>query len=241
MRGIKSSNITAVVANWLSAQNTLNAVLSFRKFYPDMKLIIVDDDSNEKDKSEFLLTYNSHSNNPDLMFDPDTAKLEHLPHSTLLKVAPHKHQGRGEGNAIDLAMEEMDTDWMFHFHSDYRFLKGGAVEKMAEKAVPGVAGVGEAKTKLKGFPALSGVIELINVKAGKEHQLSYKPVVVHLDGSTTPFPGPAGDGYAIAAGAYYTGRLCQLGYRLVILNGIVSEHGIHLRWEGDLEKWKSLF
>jgi hypothetical protein len=236
------SNVTAVVVNWLSAENTLRAIKSFRQFYPNIPLIVVDDDSNEKDRSEFFGTYNNQCNTPERMYDPDTNKLKDLGEKTLfVSVEPHKHFGKGEGNAIDKAIENIKTDWMLHFHSDYRFLKGGIVENLLEKVDDKVCGIGEDKKKHQDLPALSGVVELINVKLGKENSLSFKPVFYADDGRTTPFPEGENIGMPIAAGGYYLGRLYQLGYKVITIGDLSREYGIHLRWNGNEEEWNKYF
>ena len=235
------NNVTAVVVNWLTERRTLGAIESFRKFYPDMKLIIVDDDSQEEDKSEFFSAYNGHNVNPHLEYDPGVEKLKAVENATFLQMPRHPHHPKSEGHSVDLAMQNMETEWMFHFHSDYRFTKPGSLELLMSKVEDGVCAVGNGKTKHPELLALSGVIELINVKLGKEHGLSYKPVIYHLDKTTTPFPGDAGDGMPIAAGGYYTGKLSQLGYKVVGLGGLHEKFGVHMRWEGDLEKWNLLY
>jgi glycosyltransferase involved in cell wall biosynthesis len=236
------SDVTAVVINWLSAENTLRAIKSFRKFYPEIKLIIVDDDSNEEDRTEFFSTYNNTCNSPERMYDSGTSKLVDVDkNTTFLQVPRHIHYGKGEGNAMDLAIKNCSTAWLFHFHSDYRFLNGGIIEEMLEKTDDRTCGVGEDKKKHPDLPALAGVVELINVKLGKENNMSFKPVFYADDGRTTPFPDGENIGMPIACGGYYMGRLCQLGYKLVIINDLSSNYGKHLRWEGNEEGWNKYF
>lgn len=240
MSGSNISDVTAVVANWLTAASTLHAIESFRKFYPELPLIVVDDDSDQRDRSEFFIDYNSNNNSPERMYDPDTDKLMHLDHTVFLQVEPHHHYGKGEGKAIDLAMLHTPTKWMFHFHSDYRFSQGGIIEELLSYADEKTCAVGEDKKKHKDLPALSGVVELINVELGMEHCLSYQPIVYRDDGTFNPLL-EGGEGYPIAAGGYYTGRLAQLGYEVKLINGLASKYGRHLRWEGDEELWNRYF
>ena len=242
MTGTKFSDITAVVVNWLSAENTLRAIKSFRKYYPAIKLIVIDDDSRKEDESTFLINYNNSGNNPEKMFDPDTDKLKNLPNSTFLQFPRHEHFGKGEGQCIDLAMQNMKTKWMFHFHSDYRFTKGGILEELLGKVDDKTCAVGESKTKHPQLQALTGVVELVNVELGKEHKLSYKPVIYFDDGRTLPYPeSPAGDGMPIAAGGYYSGRLSQLGYKVIHLGELGNKYGYHLRWDPERKKWNGTF
>ena len=239
MNGNSLSDVTAVVANWLTATSTLHAIQSFRKYYPDLPLVVVDDDSDPKDQSEFLIAYNGNNCSPERMYDPDTEILQNVD-VTFLKVPPHEHHAKGEGRAIDLAMSNIKTSWMFHFHSDYRFTKGGIIEELLALVDEKTCAVGEDKKKHKDLPALSGVVELINVDLGKEYGLSYQPIKYRDDGTFSPLLGD-GDGYPIAAGGYYTGRLAQLGYTVKMINGLSMKYGRHLRWDGNEETWNQYY
>lgn len=241
MSGKSITDVTAVVANWLTARRTLGAIKSFRKFYPDIPLIVVDDDSNEKDKSTFYISYSGHNTRPDLEFDPDVDKLRDIDNKTIfLQVPPHKHFGKGEGAAIDLAMENIKTKWMFHFHSDYRFAKGGIIEEFLSRVDDNVCAVGIGKTKHPKLPALSGVVELISVELGKKYSLSYRPIIYYPNGTIAPLLSNLRGGVPIPAGGYYTGYLSQKGYRVVHV-GIHNKYGVHMRWTGNIEEWKKLY
>lgn len=245
MNGIKISDVTAVVVNWLTAENTLHAVESFRKFYPDVPVFIVDDDSSPDDKSEFLLAYNNNNISAERLYDPDTTKLVGLKGNIFfLQYPKHRHRAKGEGHCIDLVMKNIATRWMFHFHSDYRFHREGILEEMMgeiNKSETPVGAIGESKTKHPKLPALTGVVELVNVEAGKIHGLSYEPIKYFEDGTFVLLFDEKPGGSPIAAGGYYTGRLFQLGYKILTITNISTKYGRHLRWEGDENLWNRYF
>lgn len=237
------NDITAVTVNWLSAENTKRAVLSVRKFYPDIPVIVVDDDSNPKDKTLFFTTYSSSWNKPELMYDPDTDKLKSMKNITFLLVPPYEHvEAKGHGKAVDMAIKHIKTGWMFHFHSDWRMTGPGILEEMTFGLTDDICGVGDNKTRDDRFPALNSTAALYNVAAGKLHHVTFQPVVTHPDGTVSPFPGPAGlNDIPIEAGSYFIGRLCQLGYKRKSIANPYSRYGIHLRWSGDIDEWNQNF
>ena len=237
------NNITAVTVNWLSAENTKRAVLAFQKFYPDIPVIVIDDNSKEEDKGLFYQIYNGHEFYPDGMYDPDTSKLEYMDGVSFYKVPPYKNEeAKGHGNAVDLAMKHMKTDWMFHFHSDWRMTEPGILEEMTFGIDEKTCGVGDNKTRADGLPALVSVAALYNVKLGKEHHLSFKPVIYYPDGHISPYPGVCEEnGIPVEAGSYFIGKLFQLGYTITWIANPYQRYGVHLRWKGDLDEWQQSF
>ena len=202
-------DVTAIVVNWLTARRTLGAIESFKKFYPDVPLVIVDDDSNEKDKSQFTGTYNVHGYNPEVDYDPDTDKLKNIEGTTFIQVPPHNLHPKGHGNAMDFAAKHISTRWMFMFHSDYRFLKRGVIEELMEGMDDSYCGAGDNKTR-SAMTGLNDVNVIYNLDLGKKYGLSFKPVIYYEDGTTIPFHVPEGvvekpDGKAIENGHYYIG------------------------------------
>lgn len=232
--------ITAVTVNWLTAQRTLNAVKSFRKFYPDIPLVVVDDDSNPIYKSDFIQCY---KDSWELEYDPNIEKLidaQSEYNFTFLEVPPHQLHPKGHGNAVDFAMKHIVSEWMFHFHSDYRLTKWGILEEMSLYINDETCAIGSDKTKHQHIRAVSSVAALYNVDLGKKYGISFKPVVYYDDDQVKPFPGPANGGMPLEAGGYYVGRLFQMGYKVKILSDIHNKYGVHLRIENK-EEWEKYF
>jgi len=236
-------DLTAITINWLTARRTLGAIESFKKFYPGIPLIVVDDDSRVEDKSEFYAAYHGHDCNPNLEFDPDNEKLKHLEGVTYLQMPKHSFHPKSHGHAVDLAIENLKTRWMFHFHSDYRMTKPGIVEELMEGLDETYCGAGDNKTRHSHCPALVSVAAIYNVEAGKKHGVTFKPVIYYDDDTIDPFPGPMNPnkkgGIAIEAGSYYIGRLSQLGYKIKWVATPHDRYGVHLRWGSPL--WNQLY
>lgn len=237
-------DVTAVVINWLTARRTLGAIKSFKKFYPDVPLIVVDDASNEKDKGKFFGAYNGHDCNPKLEFDPDTDKLK-VPGVTFIQAPNFGAHPKSHGHCVDVAIKEMGTRWMYHFHSDYRHTKPGIIEELMDGVDETYCGVGDNKTRHSRCKALVSVAALYNAELGKKHEVTFKPVIYYDDDTIDPFPGPVDENkkgfMAIEAGSYYIGKLHQLGYKIKWTGNVHSKYGVHMRWEGDLDKWNQLY
>ena len=100
-------DITAVVVNFETEELIKNAVNSFRKFYPTIPLVIVDNNSTDgsrdwirKQKNEFTRVVLNRSN-------------------------------KGHGPALHREFLRADTKYVFTFDSDVEFLRGGLLESMA--------------------------------------------------------------------------------------------------------------
>jgi len=240
-------NVTAIVVNWLTARRTVGAVKSFRKFYPDIPLVVVDDASDPKNRPEFFQAYGRHDRNPCLEYDFDNDKLLDIGVTDYVVALDFGIHPKSHGRCVDLAIAlgVVDTTWMFHFHSDYRMTKPGILEDMLDGMDETYCGAGGNKTRHSRCPALVSVAALYNVKAGREHEVTFQPVIYYDDDTVDPFPGPMNNekpgGVAIEAGSFFVGRLSRLGYRIKWMNNIHSRYGVHMRWEGDLEKWNALY
>ena len=238
------NDITAVVINWCTARRTLGAIKAFRKFYPDMNLIVVDDASAEKDKSEFWSAYNGHQCNPELEWDLDNSKLKGLDKVIYVQAPDYGKHPKSHGHCVDLAMSVINTRWMFHFHSDYRITKSGLIEELMEDIDETYCGAGDNKTRHDRCKALVSVAAIYNVEAGKKHNVTFKPVIYYNDDTISDFPGPLDPnkegGIAIEAGSYYIGKLYQLGYKIKWVSTPHDRYGVHLRW-GDEKVWNELY
>lgn len=238
-------NVTAVTVNWLTARRTLGAIQSFKKFYPDIPLIVVDDASDPKDKSEFWCAYNGHDVNPELEYDPDNDKLKNIEGVTYIQAPDFGAHPKSHGHCVDLAIAQMSTPWMYHFHSDYRHTKPGIIEELMDGLDETYCGAGDTKTRHDRCKALISVAAIYNAEAGRKHNITFKPVIYYDDDSIDPFPGPVDPnkkgGVAIEAGSYYIGRLHQLGYKIKYVTNPHQRYGIHMRWTGDLEEWNKYY
>jgi len=235
-------DITAVTVNWLTARRTLGAIKNFKKYYPDIPLIVVDDDSKEEDRGEFFHAYNGHDVNPDLEYDPDTSKLKNIPGVTFLQLPQHNLHPKSHGHSVDLAIQTMKTHWMYHFHSDYRLTSGGLLEELSDGLDDSYCAVGDNKTRHPDCPAVVSVAAIYNADAGKRHHVTFKPVVYHNDGHITDFPGPCPeDAMAIEAGSYYVGKLTKLGYKIKWVTNPHGRYGVHMRWTGNEDEWNQLY
>lgn len=236
-------DITAVTVNWLTARRTLGAIQNFQKYYPDIPVIVVDDDSKPDDKGKFFAAYNGHDVNPELEYDPDTDKLKNIPGVEFIQAPDFNAKTKSHGHCVDLAINKMKTRWMFHFHSDYRMTKGGIIEELMDELDETYVGAGDNKTRHSRCPALVSVAAIYNAEAGRKHNVTFKPVIYYDDDTISDYPGnidPNKQGaVAIEAGSYYVGKLNQLGYKIKWMNSPHSRYGVHLRWGDPL--WNQLY
>lgn len=238
-------DVTAVTINWLTARRTLGAINSFKKFYPDIPLVVVDDASNERNKGDFFNVYNGSSNCPDLEFDPDTEKLKNIEGVTFIQSPNLDGHSRGHGACVDEAIKVINTRWMFHFHSDYRLTKPGLLEELMDGLDETYCGAGDNKTRHNNCKALVSVAAIYNVEAGKKYNISFRPVIYYNDNTISEFPGSIDynreGAVPIEAGSYYIGKLHQLGYKIKWVSTPHDRYGIHMRWNGDLDEWNKYF
>ena len=204
---------------------------------------MVDDASDIKDKSEFFCAYNGHDVNPDLEFDLDNDRFKNIPGITFIQAPDFGTHPKSHGACVDLAIKEMKTRWMFHFHSDYRLTKKGIIEELMDGLDETYAGAGDNKTRHDHCKALVSVAAIYNAEAGRKHDISFEPVIYYNDDTTDPFPGPANPNkegaVAIEAGSYYIGKLHQLGYKIKWVAYPHEKYGVHLRWGNPL--WNKLY
>lgn len=121
MRGI---DIT--ICNWCTARRTLGAVKSVRKYYPHLRIIIVDDAS-EKSQGSFHSYYGS--TYAPKVFDLDNTKLMDLPNVTYVQNEEHQ----GHGLSMNRGMAISDKELILFFDSDLRLTENGVFEKMLKK------------------------------------------------------------------------------------------------------------
>jgi len=121
-------DVTIVICNWMQTRFTLGAVRNVRKYYPDIRIIVVDDGSDENLKNDFNLAYARVTYSKDERFDNDPGKLlaETLNLGYYLVKTP-KHVGHG--SAIDYGLDNINTKLMLTMDNDIRMKEGGLIEE----------------------------------------------------------------------------------------------------------------
>lgn len=244
---IDMKDITGVTVNWCCARNTIGAINSIRKFYPDLKIVVGDDCSDESERSNFYAYYNGHDLRPDLLWDVDTDKIAQLPNVSLAKRGLRNGPWTGctHGHAVDEALKQVDTTWIFHFHPDYRQTKPGLLEELTDGLDETYCAAGDSKIRHNRCMNVVSVAAVYNAKVARENNITYKPVIYYDDDSIDPYPGPVDKdkpgGIAIEAGSYYVGKMNQLGYKIKWVANPHERYGVHLRWTGDMDQWNALF
>lgn len=242
------NDITGVTVNYCHARETIGAIESVRKFYPDLSIVVGDDYSGEAERGNFYSYYNGHDLRPDLTWDIDTDKIAKLPNVILAKRGEKRDgpwTGCTHGHAVDEALKHVATIWFFHFHPDYRLTKPGLLEELMEGVDETYCAIGDSKIRHNRCMNVVSVAAVYNAKAGREHNITYKPVIYYDDDTIDPYPGPIDPnkkgGIAIEAGSYYVGKLYQLGYKIKWVATPHERYGVHMRWTGDEEAWNKLF
>ena len=136
-------SVSAAVVNFQTPDLLDTAVRSFHREYPQVPLLIVDNGS--ADTSPAMIRELQRDLGPFI-------RTRLLP------------ENRFHGPAMDLALRELDTRYVFIFDSDTETLKGGFLEKMVEIAARDkVYAVGKiAHVNKRGFAARSGVPVLVS-------------------------------------------------------------------------------
>lgn len=134
-------HVSAAVVSYQTPDLTEAAIRSFRRFYPDVKLLMIDNGS--KDESPGLLR--------------DLAAELHFETIFL-------EENRYHGPAMDLAMHRLTTPLAFLLDSDTVVQKGGFLEEMEGLArPPDVYGVGKiVHVDRRGFVAEAGIPVLVS-------------------------------------------------------------------------------
>lgn len=120
---IMENKITALTIVYKTKDYMQKAYESFRKFYPDIPLLI-GDNSEGDECSEYVDWINLNDPNVEVMFFD-------------------KNVGHGEG--MHRGLESINSDLVFVFDSDVEFRDGGLLELM-ERNMPGKYGAGELIT-----------------------------------------------------------------------------------------------
>lgn len=118
--------VTAVIINYQTPDLTKQAIVSFRNFYPDVPLILIDNGSH--DESVKVLTDLQNT-------QPSTTKL------VLNRTNIH------HGPAMDQAINLCSTDMVLFLDSDCKVLRGGFIEAMVELIVQDMQNYAVGKTE----------------------------------------------------------------------------------------------
>jgi len=219
------NDIVAITLNWLTARRTLGAVKSIKKYYPKMPLYIIDDGSDEKDKGKFFQVYRAESYRPEVIYDPDTDKLEKWVLDNVAKyIQVPTHRRHGE--AIDYAMKHINSKWIFHIDSDTRLIKPGVIEYMMKDVDDTFCTVGIQRVQNPAYPQVSGSIFLCRQDLYKQYDLKMKPI------------------YDLGLGPMtaYNKFLTDHGHKIKFLDGEIKDYYVHLRYEkGKEDEWNKYY
>jgi glycosyltransferase involved in cell wall biosynthesis len=260
-------DVTAVCPNWLTARRTLGSVTSFKRFYPDVPLIIVDDHSSKEYESLFFGYYKNPAYRPDIIYDPDNSKLKKFAMEnnevTYLGLSAFTHPGKGHGRAVQEAFQLIETKWAFHMDSDTRITQPGLIEhmlkevnKLEEQSIE-VGAVGMDKSRMPGLPNLHNTFAMYNLELANRYQLSFKQILWDTVNEQVVgyFPEDEDDIYGnltqdaaknikpLETGTEIVGMLSRKGYPIIRLNGLSTQYGVHLRYVGDNkdEEWSRYY
>ena len=212
-------NITAITVNWLTTRRTLGAVNSFRKYYPQMPLLIIDDGSDPRDKDDFFRVYRGDA---EVIYDPDNNKLKQYPDSEYIQVPTH----RRHGESIDYALPSIKTKWIFHFDSDVRFIKPGVIENMFTGVNDNVCGIGISKTQKHGYEKIANMVAVFRADLAKQYKdegATFSPIYE----------------LGLEAGTRYFKVLTDKDYRIKFCD--VTGYYKHLRYNGGNDDWTRYF
>ena len=106
-------SITAICVCYRTKELVQIAIESFRKFYPDMPLIVVDNSAREGKCTRYLHEFVNTDDNASIF-----AMAENV----------------GHGPGMDYALKAIKTEWAYIFDSDTEMIAGGLVE-FAESAI----------------------------------------------------------------------------------------------------------
>lgn len=127
-------DITVVICNWMQTRFTLGAVRNIRHFYPEIKIIVVDDGSTEKQHThnDFNRAYgrSAYCKKERFDLDMDTLISQVKVLCFELVIIP-KHVGHG--SALDYGIEKVKTILALAMDNDIRLTRGGLVDEYLEK------------------------------------------------------------------------------------------------------------
>jgi glycosyltransferase involved in cell wall biosynthesis len=130
MKTYTLADVTAVTFNYSTGRMTKGAAVNFKKFYPDVPLLIVDDGSQtERAQQVFNASYNRGPENAKGKRDTDLEVLKGIPGTEFIPFEDHM----GHGVTIDRTIPLIKTDLMLTMDSDMRIVEPGLIEEYLEK------------------------------------------------------------------------------------------------------------
>lgn len=127
----KLDDITAIICNWMQTRFTIGAVRNLRKYYPTMKIIVVDDGSEQNLLGDFNTAYARDSYSKEERLDNDISLVVQadMLGFDLIRTVVHM----GHGSALDYGVDKVTTPLILTMDNDIRLVKGGLVEEYLEK------------------------------------------------------------------------------------------------------------
>jgi len=120
------NDITAVTYSWMQVRMTIGAVRNFRKFYPDIPMLVIDNGTLDGDMSTFGAIYGPMDQ--ELMLDRDMDKLRKASEELNFKLI-ELGENLGHGSATDYAVWEAKTPLLLTMDNDIRIVKHGLIEE----------------------------------------------------------------------------------------------------------------
>jgi glycosyltransferase involved in cell wall biosynthesis len=135
--------ISAAVINYQTPDLLDTAVRSFHSHYPDVTVLVIDNGSSDESPA---------------MIEALGAELGNVIETRVL------NENRYHGPAMDLALRELQTDYVYIFDSDTATLRSGFLEQMMRLADrDGVYGVGQiVHVNKRGFAVREGIPVLVS-------------------------------------------------------------------------------
>ncbi|MBN1637814.1 MAG: glycosyltransferase family 2 protein [Ignavibacteriales bacterium] len=116
-----NSSITIITINFNTEEYTIDAIKSINKFYPKLKLLLIDNGS-RTEKILNLSRLNEEIENLEIIFNK-----KNIHH----------------GPAMDIGIRKCDSDWALTFDSDALAIKNGFIEKMLDNITDNTYAIGE--------------------------------------------------------------------------------------------------
>jgi hypothetical protein len=122
-------NITGIILNWRTARMSRGAVMNLKKFYPDLKEILIGDDCSTDTHGDYSRAYGRDAYYKEGKLDLDITKLQGIEGTRFIQF--DKHQGHGL--TLDRIVKYVETPLMLTMDSDMRLVGPGLLEEYIEK------------------------------------------------------------------------------------------------------------
>jgi len=123
-------DITGIVLNWRTARMSKGAVMNLKKWYPDLKEILIGDDaSHDELHGQYSRAYGRAAYYAEGKLDMDTDKLKGIEGTRFFQFDNHQ----GHGLTLDRMVKNVTTPLMLTMDSDMRIVAPGLVEEYLQK------------------------------------------------------------------------------------------------------------